>query len=128
VLSYVQLYSGLVPFEKLAELPAVIQVMTGKRPAHPTEAASQYPPSRCKRIWDMITICWTQDARFRPTAGRVRELLNQAFSDSEDLDCLAPPSSVASNYDHLHLSSSDTSLYFTPDSRPLSNSSPLRQV
>ena len=70
-----QVLCKALPFHSLNPARVALEVMNGKRPAKPEDAASLgFTPE----LWEMIERCWLADMNARPTLGAVLSCLKEA--------------------------------------------------
>ena len=76
----VQIFSGLIPFQKMHDHAVSLQVIRGQRPSRPSicepwEIASE-DLGLDDEIWALIEDCWSAEPKKRPTAKEVGAFLS----------------------------------------------------
>ncbi|KAI3609866.1 hypothetical protein WG66_007610, partial [Moniliophthora roreri] len=81
----VELYTGKPPFEDVPrDTAALFKVMAGERPARPSRMGDW--------LWNIVTMCWSQERAERPSMSRVMPPPDEAFDEDISLHGLASQS------------------------------------
>ena len=78
--------TGDIPFADISlTVTVALKVLSGQRPPEPAE--EEYPPGVIpSKLWKLITTCWSQDPKDRPTAADVvAEAYRLPFDFSSEL-------------------------------------------
>jgi len=74
-LTYLQVLSGLLPFDRLRSPVVACAILRGERPGQPLNASSL--GFTCT-LWGLLRSCWSESASARPTARQLLDYLRPA--------------------------------------------------